>query len=351
MQQLPHGMHLVGGQLPAGLRALDVSAADITDVICSHFHADHVGWLFDTSARPTFPRATIWFGSADWRHFVAGTGDMLTHIREGFRSPALTSRLRPIDQDTAVAPGITALLAPGHTPGHLCLVISSGQQPRPCSWATPSPAPSNSTNRPGTPSETSTRQWLTAPGDACGANSKASTPSAPARTSPNSNSGGFSPEPPDAGSPEPNGKICAPTASETSRPGGHANRRSGRPHLRIGSNAASRSLVTANARDPPICSLWSSLFGPVRWRRAERNSLSRCRYLLANARGCSAARNSGAWPRRYGSGLGDRSTDPSGLHADPDSLLCRELPGPPGWSPVVHPASPHSRALVAKCSP
>ena len=121
-------MHLVGGQLPAGLRALDVSAADITDVICSHFHADHVGWLFDTSARPTFPRATIWFGSADWRHFVAGTGDMLTHIREGFRSPALTSRLRPIDQDTAVAPGITALLAPGHTPGHLCLVISSGQQ-------------------------------------------------------------------------------------------------------------------------------------------------------------------------------------------------------------------------------
>lgn len=128
MQQLPHGMHLVGGQLPAGLRALDVSATDITDVICSHFHADHVGWLFDTSARPTFPRATIWFGSADWRHFVAGNGDMLTHIREGFRSPALTNRLRPIDQDTAVAPGITVLLAPGHTPGHLCLVISSGQQ-------------------------------------------------------------------------------------------------------------------------------------------------------------------------------------------------------------------------------
>jgi glyoxylase-like metal-dependent hydrolase (beta-lactamase superfamily II) len=46
MQQLPHGMHLVGAQLPAGLRALGVSAADITDVICSHFQADHVGWLF-----------------------------------------------------------------------------------------------------------------------------------------------------------------------------------------------------------------------------------------------------------------------------------------------------------------
>jgi glyoxylase-like metal-dependent hydrolase (beta-lactamase superfamily II) len=128
LQQLRHGMHLVGGQLLTGLRALGVSAADITDVICSHFHADHVGWLFDPGARAVFPRAVIWFGSADWTHFVTGTGDMVTHIREGFRSRAVTSRLQPIDQDTTIAPGITALLAPGHTPGHLCVVLSSGQQ-------------------------------------------------------------------------------------------------------------------------------------------------------------------------------------------------------------------------------
>jgi glyoxylase-like metal-dependent hydrolase (beta-lactamase superfamily II) len=50
---LPHGMHLIGGQLPTGLRALGVTATDVTDIICSHFHADHVGW--PTWTRPRSP--------------------------------------------------------------------------------------------------------------------------------------------------------------------------------------------------------------------------------------------------------------------------------------------------------
>jgi glyoxylase-like metal-dependent hydrolase (beta-lactamase superfamily II) len=127
LRELPHGMRLVGGQLPTGLRALGVTTADITDVVCSHLHSDHVGWLFDLDANPVFPRATIWFGSGDWRHFVTGTGQMLPHIRQGFRSPDHTHRLRRIENDTTIAPGVTALPTPGHTPGHLCVVVSSGQ--------------------------------------------------------------------------------------------------------------------------------------------------------------------------------------------------------------------------------
>jgi glyoxylase-like metal-dependent hydrolase (beta-lactamase superfamily II) len=128
LQRLPHGMYLVGGQLLTGLRALGVSAAEITDVICSHLHADHVGWLFDADARPVFAGAAIWIGQGDWHHFVAGAGEMLPHIREGFRASAVSGRVRRIDRDTTIAPGIAALLAPGHTPGHLCVVISSGER-------------------------------------------------------------------------------------------------------------------------------------------------------------------------------------------------------------------------------
>lgn len=126
-RDLPHGMRLVGGQLLTGLRALGVGTEDITDVVCSHLHGDHVGWLFDLEARPVFPHATIWFGDGDWGHFVAGDGEMSDHIRAGFRVPRHAPRLRPVDHDTTVAPGVTAVPAPGHTPGRLCVVVSSGQ--------------------------------------------------------------------------------------------------------------------------------------------------------------------------------------------------------------------------------
>jgi len=124
--EVPHGMRLVGGQLPTGLRALGVTPADVTDVVCTHLHTDHVGWLFDLDGAPVFGRAAIWFGAADWPHFVAGPGHMRPHIRAGFQAMSPSVRLRPIDRDTTVAPGVTAVAAPGHTPGHLCVVVSSG---------------------------------------------------------------------------------------------------------------------------------------------------------------------------------------------------------------------------------
>jgi len=117
---------LIGGQLPVGLRALGVGTDDITDVVCTHLHGDHVGWLFDLECRPVFPRATIWLGEGDWRYFVdLGNPLLPDHIRQGFRSHAGAARLRVIDRDTVVAPGITAISTPGHTPGHLCVVVSS----------------------------------------------------------------------------------------------------------------------------------------------------------------------------------------------------------------------------------
>jgi len=119
---------LVGGQLLTGLRAYGVSTSDVTDVVCTHLHLDHVGWLFDLAAAPIFPNATIWYGAGDHHHFVIGDGQMYSHIRQGFAEPGNHARLRPIDSDTTVAFGVTAILAPGHTPGHLCVVISSGPE-------------------------------------------------------------------------------------------------------------------------------------------------------------------------------------------------------------------------------
>lgn len=124
--ELPQGMRLVGGQLFVGLGALGVAAADITDVVITHFHTDHVGWLFDLAAEPVFPNAKIWYGAADWDYFVNGPGDIRPHIRDGFLSNV--DRQHPLTHDATVAPGISAVLAPGHTPGHLCVSIASGNE-------------------------------------------------------------------------------------------------------------------------------------------------------------------------------------------------------------------------------
>jgi glyoxylase-like metal-dependent hydrolase (beta-lactamase superfamily II) len=118
---------LVGGQLLVGLRAVGVTPPDVTDVVCTHLHADHCGWLFDTEAAPVFTRATVWFGAADWDHFVADPAVwMFDHIRHGFRVAADSGDdLRLVDRDTTIAPGITLTMTPGHTPGHLSVIVSS----------------------------------------------------------------------------------------------------------------------------------------------------------------------------------------------------------------------------------
>lgn len=125
-QQLPDRMLLVGGQLPTGLRALGVGMDEVTDVVVTHLHADHVGWLFDLDGEPLFPAARIWFGAGDWSHFVTGSGEMAPHVRDGFRRWAGTPRLRSLDGDATVGPGVEALLTPGHTPGHLAVSVRDG---------------------------------------------------------------------------------------------------------------------------------------------------------------------------------------------------------------------------------
>jgi glyoxylase-like metal-dependent hydrolase (beta-lactamase superfamily II) len=98
----------------------------VTDVVCTHLHADHVGWLFGLDGEPVFPDATVWFGAGDREHFVEGPGEMAAHLRAGFRRWAGSRRLRPLTEDTRVASGVDAVVTPGHTPGHLCVSVTSG---------------------------------------------------------------------------------------------------------------------------------------------------------------------------------------------------------------------------------
>ena len=116
---------LVGGQLMTGLYAIGVPPADIDDVICTHLHSDHCGWLFDAEARPVFPKAGIWFGAQDWHHFVLNREFFMhDHIRHGFTDSS-EGRLHPVSEEVTVTAGVDLLMTPGHTPGHMAVVVSS----------------------------------------------------------------------------------------------------------------------------------------------------------------------------------------------------------------------------------
>ena len=107
-----------GGQLLHSLAALRVQPEDITDVLFTHLHFDHIGWATQDGVM-TFPNATYRCDDRDWQHF-----------RDNERvEPVLgpiADRLSNWDSSGPLCPGIDALTAPGHTPGSTILVLSSG---------------------------------------------------------------------------------------------------------------------------------------------------------------------------------------------------------------------------------
>ncbi|GAB3202367.1 MBL fold metallo-hydrolase [Geodermatophilus arenarius] len=125
-QSLPDRMLLAGGQLPTGLRALGVRQDDVTDVVCTHLHADHVGWLFGPDGEPGSPGRRSGSAPPTAPTSSTGRGEMARHVRTGFRRWAGTARLRPLAEDATVTPGVDARLTPGHTPGHPPVSVTSG---------------------------------------------------------------------------------------------------------------------------------------------------------------------------------------------------------------------------------
>ena len=106
---------------------LGVHPDDVTDVLLTHLHYDHTGWLA-IDGRPTFANANVLCAAADLAWFAdpstTGVSAQLLPARVG----PLGDRLSTFSTDGTVLPGVDAVLAPGHTPGSTVFVISDGEQ-------------------------------------------------------------------------------------------------------------------------------------------------------------------------------------------------------------------------------
>jgi glyoxylase-like metal-dependent hydrolase (beta-lactamase superfamily II) len=112
---------LAGGALLTSLDAVDVDPGDITDVLFTHLHFDHVGWA-SNDGKPTFPNATYRCDRRDWEHFVGNDESITARVKP------VEDRFEAWDGDAPIAPGIDVRLCAGHTPGSALVVLSSGAE-------------------------------------------------------------------------------------------------------------------------------------------------------------------------------------------------------------------------------
>jgi len=125
------------GRFLRDLAALGVRPQDVDVVLCTHLHADHVGWntqLIDGRWVPTFPAARHLFARSEIEHLrarVAREGALVHHgIWDDSVLPVLKAGLAELvaDEVHEVVPGVSLHPAPGHTPGCMMVRLDDGRQ-------------------------------------------------------------------------------------------------------------------------------------------------------------------------------------------------------------------------------
>jgi len=114
------------------LAAAGFPHASITDVLCTHLHFDHVGWntrLVDGKWVPTFPSARYYFGRREWEHWkhLRDTDGYhhLAHVQDSIEPVFEAGLVELIEPDFKLTGELSLIPTPGHTPGHVSVLIQS----------------------------------------------------------------------------------------------------------------------------------------------------------------------------------------------------------------------------------
>jgi glyoxylase-like metal-dependent hydrolase (beta-lactamase superfamily II) len=121
------------GRLPDALRAAGVAPERIATIFLTHLHPDHSNGLVDDAGAAVFPNAEVVLHETEakfWLNRDEASGET-ERIRRNIAKAAVTTapyreRMRTVREGEG-APGVSAVLLAGHTPGHTGWLIQSGR--------------------------------------------------------------------------------------------------------------------------------------------------------------------------------------------------------------------------------
>jgi len=121
------------GKVLEAFDALGLAPDDVTHVMITHAHPDHLWGLLDDFDEPLFAQASYMIGQAEFDYWMdPATFDSIGTARQAFavgaqrRLSVLADTVQLLQDGDEPLPGITARLTAGHTPGHMAFELRSG---------------------------------------------------------------------------------------------------------------------------------------------------------------------------------------------------------------------------------
>jgi glyoxylase-like metal-dependent hydrolase (beta-lactamase superfamily II) len=123
------------GAFGANLAAAGIDPGQIDTILISHFHPDHINGIKTKDNAVVFPNAEIKVPAAEWAYWMDDANmakapeaarPAWLNVRRIFGD--IAAKVEKFEPSKEVAPGITSIAAPGHTPGHTVFAVASGNQ-------------------------------------------------------------------------------------------------------------------------------------------------------------------------------------------------------------------------------
>lgn len=121
------------GFLPEALKEAGSTPDQVDTLFATHLHPDHIAGMITAAGAAVFPKAELVLPRTEhefWRDPANTSGGDETLDQWGQLARAVLAaygdRMRPIEAEGEIAPGLNAFPLPGHTPGHSGWRLASG---------------------------------------------------------------------------------------------------------------------------------------------------------------------------------------------------------------------------------